>query len=567
MDGTSGTESAAAPGGLGVRLRAVARSVTVVLAFLPLFVALARDRRRYLLFGGRREVDEATRERRARYLLETLLDLGPTFIKLGQILSTRPDALPRTYIDVLSELQDRVPPAEWAAASRVLEEELGPVEETFDEFDREAISGASLGQVYTARVGGQRVAVKVLRPGIRETVEADLRVIGTFTPLLARFAPPGQSFTLSNLAEEFAATIRREMDYEHEAEMLATIDANFADDPDVRVPDHLPALSTDRVLTMEYVGGGKITDEAFLDRHGIAREALVRRLSEAYIQMILEDGVFHADPHPGNLAVKPDGTVVFYDFGMTGRVDAYTRDVMFDFYVALVEDDIDAVLDAFVAMGALDPAADRELMREVFDLAIDQFRGEDITQYDVAEIVSSFEAELYDFPMRLPQNLALVVRVTTVLDGVIRSLVPDFDFIPVVTEYVRERQGREGAERVAERVAERGRAFGAGLVEVPPRLNRVLRAAERESLAATVRLADDREVFVRLGKRLAAGLLFGSTALAVTLLYAFGQPVGAAAAAGLAVVFAAYLYRSFRSPRGTQVRPQFTRYELRQRRE
>ncbi|MEF8827257.1 MAG: AarF/UbiB family protein, partial [Halapricum sp.] len=164
------------PGGWRVRLRALWRLLIVVKTFLPLAIAWWRDRRRFLLFGGRREVSDEQRRERAEYLLSAFLSLGPTFIKLGQLLSTRPDVLPRAYVSVLSRLQDRVPPEPWSEIEPLLESELGEVETVFDGFDREPISGASLGQVYTATLDGDRVAVKVLRPGIRKRVEADLRV-------------------------------------------------------------------------------------------------------------------------------------------------------------------------------------------------------------------------------------------------------------------------------------------------------------------------------------------------------------------------------------------------------
>ncbi|WP_380676632.1 ABC1 kinase family protein [Salinigranum sp. GCM10025319] len=386
------------PTGLRITLRTYRRFVVVVWSFLPLLIAYARDARRFVLFGRSREVTERDRRRRAEYLLETFLDLGPTFIKVGQILSTRPDVLPRTYVQVLSRLQDRVPPDPWTEVEPLIREDVGPVDETFDEFDTDPISGASLGQVYTAVADGERVAVKVRRPGIVRRVEADLRVIGTLLPPIIRFAPPGQAFTMENLADEFEITIREELDYEHEAAMLTAVGENFADDPDVRIPRAIPAYSTERVLTMEYVDGTKINDLEAIDDMGLDREALVRRLEETYIEMIIEHGLFQADPHPGNIAVEADGTLVFYDFGVTGRLDAATQETLFDFYVAVAEDDIDAVIDAFVDLGALDPTVDREWMREVFELVFESLRGGGVEAYEVREIVSEFQGTLYEFP-------------------------------------------------------------------------------------------------------------------------------------------------------------------------
>ncbi|SEP22071.1 Predicted unusual protein kinase regulating ubiquinone biosynthesis, AarF/ABC1/UbiB family [Halogranum amylolyticum] len=551
-----------------IRLRALARIWVVVYEFLPLVVTYLRDRRRFLLFGRRRQITVAQQTARAERLLESLVSLGPTFIKLGQVLSTRPDALPGAYIEVLSRLQDRVPPADWEAVRTVVEADLDPVDEAFDEFDTDPISGASLGQVYVARVGDQKVAVKVLRPNIRSRVEADLRVINVLRPLLVASAPEGQAYTLENLAREFTETIREEMDYAHEAAMLREIRGNFADADDVVVPAVLDSHSSSRVLTMEYVDGIKIDDLEALEAADVDRTALIRRLEEAYIQMIIEDGVFHADPHPGNLAVKPDGSIVFYDFGMTGQVSAELQSHIVDFYIGIARDDIDAVIDAFVAMDALDPTADRELMREVFEIAIDNFRGQNLDEYRIQRLVGEFQANIYEFPLRLPQNVALIVRVTTVLDGVAQTLDPEFDVIALITEYVRE-QGfaEEGARRVVESVADQVQASAQSLVRVPPKLDRVLSRAERENLRAAIVLAGGREEpYDAFARRLTYGILFGTGVFTTLLLVATtGDHVSVVAGVGTALVGLLFV-RSFRSRSGTRITPQFTRQELRQRR-
>ena len=551
-----------------VNLRAYWRFLVVARQFLPLLLAYARDRRRFLLFGGRRQVDSETRRRRARALLDSMLTLGPTFIKLGQLLSTRPDVLPPEYVEEFEDLQDNVPPAPWAGAKQVLEEDLGPIEGRFADFDTEAISGASLGQVYVASVDGQQVAVKVLRPDIRPRVEADLRVIDALMPLLTATAPQGQAYTLQNLGREFADAIREEMDYAHEAAMLQTIRDNFADDDSIIVPEVLVGHSSPRVLTMEYVDGIKIDDVDALDDAGIDRTALIRRLESAYIQMILEDGVFHADPHPGNLAVKRDGSVVFYDFGMTGHVSQELQNNILDFYVAIARDDIDGVIDAFVAMDALDPTADRELMREVFDLAIESFRGNDLDDYRIEQLVGEFQSNIYEFPLRLPQQVALIVRVTTVLDGVAGTLDPDFDVIALITDYVREEgYGEEGVKRAVESTQKEIQATARSLVRVPPKLERVLDRAERDSLALGVVLAGGREEpWDRFAKRLCLGILLAASVAATLLLVATTTgPVPLVAAAGTAVLGLLFA-QSLRGKRGLRVSPQFTRQEIRQRR-
>ncbi|WP_224334594.1 ABC1 kinase family protein [Haloprofundus halobius] len=549
--------------------RAYWRFLVVFRRFLPLIVAYTRDRNRFLLFGRSRQVTTEMQVERAGVLLDTLLTLGPTFIKLGQLLSTRPDILPPAYIDVLSSLQDDVPPAPWEESRVVLEDELGPVDEAFDAFDRDSISGASLGQVYLAEYEGERVAVKIRRPGIEDLVEADLRVIKWSIPLLSRFVGEGQAFSLDSLADEFAKTIREEMDYSRERDMLVRIRSNFEGNSDIVIPRPIDDVSGPRVLTMEYEPGVKISDVETLDEMGIDRHELAVTLQEVYLQMIIEDGVFHADPHPGNLAVDDGGTIIFYDFGMSGTVDPYIQDKIVEFYVAVANQNIDAILDSLVEMGTLSPEADREVMANVMELAIADVRGEDIEQYRVQQVVQQVEDTIYEFPLRLPQNMALVLRVATVVEGVCVTLDPDFDFIEVATNYLSESGYRE--ETAKQFVEDAGRQLQQtteALVTVPPKLDRTLDQLERENLTVNVRIEDKNDVFDRLSRRIAYSLLFSVGLLSASILYSFGNDWRfAAAAIGITLPIGFLLYRSLRKRRkGIRARPQFTRQSMRERR-
>ena len=551
-----------------MNLRAYWRFVVVAYQFLPLIVAYARDRRRFLLFGGSRQVSPEQRRKRAASLLDSLLTLGPTFIKLGQLLSTRPDILPPEYIDEFSKLQDSVPPAPWDEARLVLEEELGPVEERFAEFETEAISGASLGQVYYAEIDGQPVAVKIRRPGVKDLVESDLKVIRWSLPILIRFVGDAQAFSLETLADEFDRTIRQEMDYNREARMLTEIKANFEDNDDIRIPAVIGTHSTGRVLTMEYVPGTKISDVEELDSHHVDRTELAETLQRAYLDMIVEDGVFHADPHPGNLAVQDDGTLVFYDFGMSGYVDPFIQDKIVDFYTAVAAQDIDAILDTLIEMGTLSPEADRQVMSDVMELAIADARGEDVEQYRVQQIVQQVEDTIYEFPLRLPSNLALVLRVATVVEGVCVTLDPDFDFISVATTYLNEQGYIEAGVRdfVEDRVTE-GRDAVESSVRIPPKIESALDRVEREDFHIRADIEDSEQVIERLGKRLVLGLALAAGGISTAMLYSFqpGETLAIAIAATLTTFVGFLLYRSFRKRRGIRAKPQFTRQNLRER--
>jgi predicted unusual protein kinase regulating ubiquinone biosynthesis (AarF/ABC1/UbiB family) len=552
-----------------VNLRAYWRFFVVIRRFSPLIVAYWRDRKRFLLFGGGRDVDAETQRERAAVLLDILLTLGPTFIKLGQILSTRPDILPPAYIDVLEGLQDDVPPAPWEESKVVLEDEFGPVDETFDDFDRDPISGASLGQVYTARYEGNDVAVKVRRPGIESLVEADLRTIRWSIPIVRRFIGSGRAFSLENLADEFAKTIREEMDYKREREMLEEIRGNFEGNDRIRIPTAYEEVSGPRVLTMQYIPGVKINRIDELDEAGFDRNAIAETLQEVYLQMIIDDGVFHADPHPGNLAVDDDGAVIFYDFGMSGRVDPFIQEKIVEFYVAVARQDIDSILDTLIDMGTLSPEADREVMGNVMELAIADASGEDIEQYQVNQIIEQVESTIYEFPLRLPPNLALVLRVATVVEGVCVTLDPEFDFISTATEYLRDEGYYEQTARdLAEDAGRQVQRTTEALFTVPPKADDFLERANRGDLHVDVTIEDDSNVLDKLAMRIAYSVLLAVGVLSATILYSFADAWRLAGIVLLlAVPLAIALYRSFRKKRGLRTTPQFTRQGMKQRRE
>ncbi len=501
--------------------------------------------------------------------MNILLTLGPTFIKLGQLLSTRPDILPPAYIEVLEDLQDDVPPAPWAESRRGLEDELGPIEETFDDFSEESISGASLGQVYTARYRGEDVAVKIRRPGIEELVEADLKAIRWSLPIVRRFIGGGRAFSLENLSDEFAKTIREEMDYGREREMLEEIRANFEGNDEIRIPRAYEEASGPRVLTMEYIGGTKISRIDDLDAAGLDRTAIAMTLQRVSLQMIVEDGVFHADPHPGNLAVDDDGAVIFYDFGMSGRVDPYIQEKIVEFYVAVARQDIDAILDTLIAMGTLSPEADRDVMGEVMELAIADASGEDIEQYRVNQIIEQVESTMYEFPLRLPRNLALVLRVATVVEGVCVTLDPEFDFISTATDYLGEKGYYEQTARgLAKDAGRQVQRTTEALFTVPPKADAFLDRANRGDLQVNVTIEDDTNVLDKLAMRIAYSLLLAVGVLSATILYSFAEePRLALVVLALALPLAIALSRSFRKKRVLHAKPQFTRQGMKKRRE
>ena len=549
-------------------LRIAGRFIRVTWRFLPLVIALLRDRRRFIIVGKSRTPSIDEQRHRANILLETLLALGPTFIKLGQLLSTRPDVLPPIYIDQLATLQDAVPPTPWSETASTIEDELGPLDQRFSEFDTEAISGASLGQVYRASIDGQPVAVKVRRPGVTRRVAIDVRVLSVAVPILTKFLDEARAFSLENLADEFATVIGEEMDYERERRMLVEIRDNFDGDPTIRIPAPIDTHCTGSILTMEYIDGIKITNVEALDAAAIDRSVVAEHLERAYLQMVLEDGVFHADPHPGNLAVDPDGKIIFYDFGMSGRIPPEIRDEIIEFYLAVAERNTQGILDSMIALGTLSPTADRQLMGDVLELAIRDAQGEEIEDWRVEQIISRVESTMYEFPLRLPARLALVMRVATVAEGVCITLDPDFDFIEVATAFLTERGYREETvKRFTHDTIESVSEAGFATIRSAPKAERFLDRFNQDQAFVRAGIEDPNDVLAQLTIRILYGVFGAAGIIAGSIIYVdAGFTPAVAVPLSLTALMLILLWRSFRRRTRVTGRPQFTRQAMRKRR-
>jgi predicted unusual protein kinase regulating ubiquinone biosynthesis (AarF/ABC1/UbiB family) len=423
------------------------RFLRVVRSFLPFVLAFLRDRRRFVVAGGPRTVTEATHRERASQLRETLLDLGPTFIKIGQVLSTRQDIVPAVYAEEFAMLQDAIPPAARSAVDPADASDLDL--EAFDEFTDDPVAGGSLAEVYAARYRGRRVAVKVRRPGVVDLVETDLRVLRRLLPVVAAVAPRRHRFSLRNLASDFERIILEELDFEREGRLMDEIRTNFEDDDTVVVPRWFPDVSSERVLTMSFVRSVKITDVSGLREAGFDPERVARDVADAYFTMGLEHGLFHGDPHPGNLGVDRQGRVVFYDFGMTGRFTPEMQSAILDLYLAAVRRDVAAIIDVLIDLGTLDPGVDRDAMADVLRLVIEDLEGRGITGW--RRIIVEAMTVLQRFPFRIPPDLMLVIRVGTVGEGVLRQVDPEFDFLAAARQFLTEhdymRRGVEARTR------------------------------------------------------------------------------------------------------------------------
>ena len=531
-------------------VRAYWRLLKAFFQFLPFALAYARDKKKWLIFGPSRDVAPEKRRRRARKLKETLIGLGPTYIKLGQILSTRPDVLPRAYIDELTELQDDVPPAPYEGVERIIEEEIGHPDDVFDTFERDALSGASLGQVHVAYYRGEKVAVKVRRPGVESLVEADLRAVSLFLPVVRRAAralgEEAHADSLKGLTDDFERRIRQEMNYRRERAMLEEIRGNFEGDDRIRIPESYGEVSTERVLTLEYVEGIKINDVRRLERVGHDTEEIAKNLEKAYLKMTLVDGVFHGDPHPGNLAVNADGQIVIYDFGMSGRLSPSLQDTLVDFYLAASNGDAEGVVDAMIEMGTLDRDVDRGLMVEVVEVAIEDYSGGDVDEMRIQQLMNEIEETIYEYPLRIPSYIALGLRVSTIVEGVCLELDPEFDFLGVAREFfIEEGYVQEAARGQIIEAWEEVREAFASVVRTPAKFERSLDKLGRDDIEVVVDVDDSREHIEKLGKRLSYALV-ASAAIVGTTVLAVGETGFAPYMLGFGVVVLYLLRRSFK---------------------
>ena len=510
------------------------RSLSVVFRFLPFAVAFLRDRRRFLLFGAPRRVGAGTHRERAERMRDTLLDLGPAFIKIGQVLSTRPDIVPPTYTEVFETLQDEIPETAGGDPMTVLGDELGA---ELDLSTVEPIAGGSLAFVYTAEYESERIALKVRRPGVKPLIERDLRVVRTLLPLASVFVDERKQYSIENAADDFEEIILDELDFDREREIMAEIGRNLADDDRVVLPDTYEGLSSKRVLAMEYLTGRKITDDDAFEGIDAEPQGMAETITRVFLKMGLVDGVFHADPHPGNLAVTDDGRLLLFDFGMSERLSAGVRGDIVGLYRALVRRDIDDLVDALIALDVLEVGVNRAEVGRVLELVIGNLEGR--SEITWRAIITELTARLREFPFRIPPDVMLLIRVGTVGEGVCRQLDPEFDFLAVVRSFLVDQGLIEGEfEAILEETWADTRKSLPALARVPERIDRTLYRLERGELVVRTDPVDEGG---SADRRLGYAVLAGASIVAAAILAGSGQPYEIPALVVAFVFLIAYL--------------------------
>ncbi|MDX2255383.1 MAG: AarF/ABC1/UbiB kinase family protein [Pseudanabaenaceae cyanobacterium bins.39] len=416
----------------------VARSIDIWRVVLTFSWMIWLDGKKWSYVGGKTEAKVKKRTRqRAIWLRESILQLGPTFIKVGQLLSTRADILPTESVEELSKLQDRVPAFTAAKAKQIIEADLGkPVEEMFSYFDPIPLAAASLGQVHKALLpSGEEIVVKVQRPGLLKLFAIDLGILKKIAAYFQNHPKYGRGRDWVGIYEECRKILYEEADYLQEGRNADHFRRNFRRDRRIIVPRIYWRYASRRVLVLEYVPGIKVSNYAALEAAGLDRSAIARIGAEAYLEQLLNHGFFHADPHPGNLAVTGKGELIFYDFGMMGRIQPLTREKLLRTFFGIAQKDAEAVINSLIELGALEVKGDTGPLRRSVQYMLDNFMGQSMEQRSVAAISDDLYDIAYDQPFRFPATFTFVLRAISTLEGLGKGLDPNFSFMEIAQPY------------------------------------------------------------------------------------------------------------------------------------
>ena len=490
----------------------------------PFLMAFLRDRRRWVLVGRPRTVSAEQHARRAARLTATVAALGPAFIKLAQVFAARADILPEPYLSEVGKLTDRVPPMPVEAIREVIERELAaPVASVFERFDAEPLAAASLGQVHRAAYQGREVVVKVLRPGVEQIVATDLDAAFRVLFFANVLFPNHHTRAITTIVREFAKRIADEMDFREEARNAVLIRANFAHDARIAVPEVVAGLTTRRVLVLEYMEGTKI--DRLQDRIAsgeLSLPVLLGTIVDIYARMMLVDGLFHADPHPGNLLVASDGRLVLLDFGMVIRVERETRVRLVQTILAAVQHDVDGVIAGFYELGLLDPEVDRGTVRDAARALMTIAFTPALGPRQVQRIVNEVMATVYRWPIMLPSEFVYLGRAAALAEGIGLRYDPQFNGVQFASPIIKKMSAQLLASALGAEPRERVHDALAQLTVIARELRDVLHRAGRDELRVRAHPRDVIEMQQFLAgqtRRLVLALVTGVLAIVGALVY------------------------------------------------
>ena len=507
---------------------------------LALLLGLWWDGQAWSYVGGVTPERQRSRQRRrARWLTQEFLGLGSAFIKLGQLLSARPDVLPADLVEQLATLQDRVPAFPFAVVQDLLEQELGERCAEIIDLESEPLGSASLAQVHRASLrSGRQVVLKVQRPGLERTFRLDLEVMQQVAAAVQRHPRWGRGRDWIGIAQECRRVLLRELDFRLEAEHAARFRQQFLDDPGIRIPAVVWELSTRRVLCLDYVPGIKITDRQALLEAGIVPAAVAEKGAASYLQQLVRFGFFHADPHPGNLAVAADGALIYYDFGMMGQLSSRLRGRLGSMVRAAAGRDAAGLVKELQQAGVIAPGVDPGPVRRLVRVMLE----EALTPPFSANVLERLSGDLYDLvygqPFRLPPELIFVMRALSTFEGVGRSLDSGFSLVAIARPYLLPLMTSSGgsgsgggsggsANDLFNEISRQAAEVGSRALGIPKRLDDSLARIEQGDLQVQIRAGETDRLLRRLAlAQQAAGqsMLLAGLAVAASLLAVSARP-------------------------------------------
>ena len=474
-----------------------------------------------------KRIETRSRAARARMALE---ELGPTFIKMGQILSTRPDLLPVEFIQELPKLQDNVQPFPFADVREMIEQEFGkPLDQVFSHFDEQPLAAASIGQVHRARTSdGEDVVVKVQRPDISRTIEVDLEIMMHIAGLMERHVEGWDIQRPTRIVEEFARTIEKELDYTLEAAYMERFAKQFANDPMVYVPKVYREVTSARVLTMEYIDGVKASDIERLEKEGLDRRIIAQRGFNLIMRQIFTYGFFHADPHPGNIFVLPDNVICYLDFGMMGRINLKSREDFADLAMSIVLRDSMKAADALLEIAISEKEPDYRLLeRDVAEL-IDQYCYRPLSELELGQIMHRLLKTAAKHRLSIPPEMFLMVKALVTSEGLGRALDPEFNVIEQATPFIKRiRLDRLNPTRIARDVTSSGADLLRLLRDVPEEIRKILKMARQGKVKMEFEhrgLEPMLSTHDRISNRIAFAIVLASLVIGSALIVLSGIP-------------------------------------------
>jgi ubiquinone biosynthesis protein len=469
---------------------------------------------------------------RPEHLRMALSELGGAFIKVGQALSTRPDFIPPDYIAEFSKLQDAAPPVPFEDICQMICDELGASpEDIFEEFDPQPLASASIGQVHAGKLrSGQSVIVKVQRPDVAKQIEQDLEILSGMADWAEAHTAFGRDYNLPALADEFAFTLRNELDYQREGENADRFRRNFAGDHGIYVPRVYWEFTTDRVLTMERLEGIKVSEMSALDEVGIDRHVVAENSVRLMLREVFEFGFFHADPHPGNFFVQPDGSIAMIDFGMVGRLDTNLQESLLRIGMAVARQDAARLTDEFFAIGMANANVKRKVLQRDLDHFISRYAGRSIKDLAAAKTVDEVMSIALRHRLQMPAELVMLFRVVGISEGLGAQLDPNFKLFEFAAPYLQEfwlqrRSPKAMALRLGQSTLD---AVELGLT-LPHHVSRLIGQVERGELELNVNhegLQDFARQLHRMVNRLGLTILLAATVVALGLMMIIYHPPG-----------------------------------------